>query len=177
MPQTIDLCPSTTEQEQPYFRCPIPAESQAAKLRVSGKKYRVRVEESSIDGFTVSLPESLLRKIKLGTTVVLHYDGMVLEMFVHAYANGEIATQQVVLHRLRDLTPKPRIGTWVPAFLRRRMHSEATHTELMYVGFVMVLFLLVALPGVGDQLGTADRIQNGLQNLVKGIGTELNAWW
>jgi hypothetical protein len=39
-------------------------------------------------------------------------------------------------------------------------------SAVIFGGFVLFLFCLMALPGIGDRLGTSDRIQDSIQWLI-----------
>ena len=156
-----------------FFRCPIQDGSREAFLRASRRRCKVQVHETSIDGFTVLVSAKEARKLKVGETWVLEYDDTRFEVLGQWFFNSPDGRVQLGLRRLRDLTPIPTIRqSFFSRFGSGKTAASATSAS-GFGGFIIVLFLAMALPGLGEQLGTADRIQGTVQWIYLELGTML----
>lgn len=167
--------PSHPDQEA-FFRCPVPSDCSKARLRIGRRCIDVTVQETSIDGFSILVPPRSAHKLKMGTVWLLEYNGARLETHAQWFYHSPDGQTQVGLRRLRDLTPLPAIGSVLTTVLPAGSRNELTYSGLTYAGFVMVLFLLLALPGLGDRLGTAERIQGAVRWIFQGVSSEFRQW-
>ena len=160
-------------QDSEHFHCLVAEEKRDAVLRGGRRRSKVQVHDTSIDGFTVTVSAKEARKLKVGEPWVLEYDGSRLEVLGQWFFNAPDGRVQLGLRRLRDLTPVPEIRQpFLSRFFAGKMSASAT-SPAGFGGFVIVLFLAMALPGLGEQLGTADRIQGAVQWLYTGFGSLL----
>ena len=167
--------PSSTDHEA-FFRCPVPSDCAKAQLRIGRRRIKVTVQDTSIDGFTILVPPRGAHKLKMGSLWILEYDGARLETHAQWFYHAPDGQTQIGLRRLRDLTPQPMMGSLISAVFPSASRNELTYSGLAYAGFVMALFLLLALPGLGDRLGTADRIQGAVRWIYQGVSSEFRQW-
>lgn len=169
-------CPTETadRQEEAFFRCPVQEENSRAIIRVGRRKVRATIQETSIDGFTALVSPHDSAKLKVGRPWLLEYAGARIEIHPQWFFNAPDGNVQVGLRRLRDLTPPEPIRNSLLARYGGRKYEDPSYSSLAFGGFVLFLFSLMALPGLGDQLGTATRIQETLQWLVDGLDQSLS---
>jgi len=157
------------EEEEVYFRCPIPSEQAKASLLVGRRHVPIIVQEASIDSFTVLVAPRYSSKLKVGRPWILEYDGTRTEIHPQWIFNSPDGQVQLGLRRLRDLTTQPNVRR---SFLTRvggKRYEDPSMSAAAYGGFVLFLFALMALPGLGDRLGTAERIEDTIRWVVQGI--------
>jgi hypothetical protein len=148
-----------------FFRCPVSEDRSSATIRIGRRGVTASVQETSIDGFTVLVSPSFASRLKVGRPWVLEHDGTRVEVHPQWMFNGPDGHVQLGLRRLRDLTTPPPLGRSM-AKARTRIHSDSNYSAVAFGGFVLALFALMALPGLGDRLGTSDRIQNAFKWIV-----------
>ena len=167
---------STEQQDSSFFRCPVQSEQSQAVIRVGRRKTYAVVQETSIDGFTVLVPPKESSKLKVGRTWVLDYEGARIEVHPQWFFNAPDGHVQMGLRRLRDLTPPPPIRTALLARYGGKRYEDPSYSAAAFGGFVLALFSLMALPGLGDSLGTSERIQDTLRWLVDGIDDSISSF-
>lgn len=145
-----------------FFRCPVSKDQSQALIRIGRRALAASVQETSIDGFTVLVSPKSTSRLKVGRPWVLEYDGARTEVHPQWMFNSPDGHVQVGLRRLRDLTKPPPVRR---AFgkARTRIHNDSNFAAVAFGGFVMGLFLLMAMPGLGDRLGTSQRIQSAFR--------------
>jgi hypothetical protein len=153
------------EPERHFFRCPVPRERAEATLRISALKIPVELQESSIDGFAVLVQQKYASKLRLGPRWILQSTCDRTEVnpqWIYCAPDGRV---QIGLRRLRDLTdlPKPR---WFPRFSLARPR-DFDHS-LVFAAIVLLSGLALALPGLGDVLGTAPWIEQTAREFLGG---------
>lgn len=142
-----------------FFRCPVVGDCAGASLKIGRRRIRVNVQDMSIDGFTVLIPSVSAKHLRVGVPWILEYDGTLTETLAQWFHHGLQGQTQVGLRRMRDLTPVTYIGSWYTGFLPSRSRSSGGDATVAYAGFTILLFLTMAMPGLGDYLGTAPRIE------------------
>ncbi len=148
-----------TPNSESFFRCPVAEDSAEANLKVGRRRIKVSVQDTSIDGFTVLVPSASAKHLRVGVPWILEYDETRTETLAQWFHHGLQGQTQVGLRRMRDLTPVKYIGSWYTGFLPSGSRSSGTDATVAYAGFTILLFLSMAMPGLGDYLGTAPRIE------------------
>ena len=166
---------TTDESASEFFRCPVQADQGDATIRIGRRRQTVTVQETSIDGFTVLVPPSGAKHLKVGKPWVLDFDGTRFEVHAQWFFHAPDGHVQVGLRRLRDLTqPDPiKVGWWSVSHDARGTGSAHSST-LAFAGFVMFLITAMAMPGLGDKLGTADPMGDFVKTVFDGIGGIIN---
>ena len=152
----------STEQVREFFRCPVQSDQSEAVIVVGRKRAKASVQETSIDGYTVLIPPKEAGKLNVGKPWILEHDETRIEVMAQWFFNAPDGNVQVGLRRMRDLTPVPTIKQSLSYLLADKFRPSDT-TAAGFGGFVLVLFCAMALPGLGDHLGTADQIQGAVQ--------------
>lgn len=153
---------SGASQADDFFRCPIQSEQSQAIILVGRKRANASVQETSIDGFTILISQKEASKLSVGKPWILEYDGTRTEVMAQWFFNSPDGKVQVGIRRMRDLTPVPTIRRSFGSLFGGQLAASAT-SPAGFGGFVLVLFCAMALPGLGEQLGTADRIQGAVR--------------
>ncbi len=172
----MNVSPNPADEPSDFFRCPVQSEHGTAVIRIGLRKVRATVQETSIDGFTVLVPPRETAKLKVGRTWVLEYDGTRNEIHPQWLFNSPDGNVQMGLRRIRDLTkPEPIHNSWLARYGGRQYENPSTSAAI-FGGFVLCLFALMATPGLGDRLGTADRIEDTVHWLFMGADQTINHW-
>lgn len=149
------------------FRCTIPPENAAARLKVGSKWHDVAIQDASRSGYTVQVPQRVAKKIKDNARYVLKYRGEEWEIERQSSFSDSDEHVNVGFSRIRELTkltePKSSIWSFVP--------QVSSQTDPTFLFFLMLAFLIacLSLPGVGDGLGTAPKIQKGVRSVVDSV--------
>lgn len=159
----------TSAANAEFFRCPVSSENSAAEIRVGRRRFRVSVQETSIDGYTVLVGPKESRKLQVGQTWLLNYQDTISEVHPQWFFNSPEGQVQIGLRRLRDLTPPDRVRRSLLVRLGGLKYANPNISAPIYGGFVLALFSVMALPGIGDQIGTAPRIQTAVKSIVDGL--------
>lgn len=151
------------ESPFPAYRCTVVPEQSAASLRLGWKNYPTRVIDTSRDAFTLQVDAQVFRKVKEGTRGVLEYHGEVWEVECAAVFRLMDDQYHISMLRRKDLThvqvPKSSLWSIVPR------PTNETDPVLPMALLVSFLFACVALPGMGDSLGTAPKIRKAIQDV------------
>lgn len=164
---------TSTEQQDEYFRIPVDSNNNEGLIRVGRHKAKVNITETSIDGFTVTASQRNARKMQSGGPWVLEYDNTKTEIHPEWVFNAPDGQVQMGLRRLRDLTKPPSLA---PSLLSRFIGGRAGNPSIsasVYGGFVLVLFAILAMPGLGDHLGTSTRIQDAFKLILDGLNNSV----
>ena len=145
------------------YRCLIPAASGSARLRVGKKFHECCVVDLSRDDFRVSVKRSLSRSLKRATRIELWYNDE--RWLVKRLSDGSINGEAVVqLGRMEELTrikpPAPWVGLWSSRL------SQRTDPRFLFALMLAFLVACVALPGIGDGLGTAPKVKAGVHTVL-----------
>ena len=114
-------------------------------------------------------PNARVPRLKPGHPWILEYDGTFTEVHPQWIFNAPDGRVQIGLRRLRDVTKPPRFRTSVLFQWGGKRYRHPNLSATAYGGFVLFLFVLMAMPGLGDRLGTAPRIQDTMRWLLRGI--------
>ena len=158
--------PPADNQDGNYRRFRVAQDNAIGIIRDRRKKVKATVQETSIDGFTVLMSPQNSSKLNVGRPWVLEHDGAKIEVHPQWFFNAPDGHVQIGLRRLRDLTPPPPIRSSLLSRVGGRHYADPSVSAVTFGGFVLFLFCLMALPGLGDRLGTSDRIQDGIHWLI-----------
>jgi hypothetical protein len=165
---------NSSEQDGGFFRCPVQPEDSEATICIRRRKIPAKMQDRSIDGFSVLVEAKHVGKLRVGSQWVLKSGGEVTEVLAQWMFHSPDGRVQLGLRRLRDLTPQPK-ESWVPALFSYR--KQSTNPGVLLAGLTMAIFLAFSLPGIGDRLGTSGRIQSGLKALCDVVGDGVGDVW
>ncbi len=165
---------SVEHQDGNFRRFRVAADNSIGVIRVGHRRLTATVQETSIDGFTVLVSPKIASKMKVGKPWMLEHEGARIEVHPQWFFNSPDGQVQIGLRRLRDLTPPPPIRASLLARMGGSRCADSSVSAVAFGGFVLFLFCLMALPGLGDRLGTSDRIQDGLYWLMGEANRAIN---
>ncbi|TWU41532.1 hypothetical protein Q31b_29810 [Novipirellula aureliae] len=167
---------SSCQTQQAFFRCPVPQSDGAATIRIGAKRMRASVAETSIDGFTVMITPKYAKRIQMGGTWVLDFQETRTEVHPQWFFQSPEGHVQLGLRRLRDLTKtKPIRNSWRPwPSAGRSDHSN--NSTIMFGGFVLALIAVLSTTRLGEQLGTADKIESAFKWVVGELDSQFGRW-
>jgi hypothetical protein len=152
-----------TEITRGAFRCTVLPEQSAAQLRLGWSVRPVRVIDTSREAFTLDVDQSTFRRIKEGRQGMLHFQGETWEVVCTAVFQLVDDQFHVSMARIRDCTavrgPKTTFWSLLP------MTNAAANPTLPLAMLLSLLFACLALPGMGDSLGTAPQIRKVVQDI------------
>ena len=157
------------EQESDYFRCPILNGRTDATIRIGRKKVKASVQETSIDGFTITVPKKYSGNLKVGKSWVLDHEGAKTVVHPLWFFNMPDGNVQMGLRRLEDITPPENPRNSLLIKFGGARFQDPNFSAAFYGGIVLSLICLLALPGWGDHMGTSDRIHNAFHWLLDGL--------
>ncbi|TWT93203.1 hypothetical protein [Stieleria varia] len=159
-----------TSQEANTFCCPVTGDGRA-KLKVGRKKFHVIVRETSIKGFTVEMKPGDVKRILSTKSATLAFDDRRVD--IEPESTNQIAKDKVLVRfaLLREHAPKEKFRLKIPFFGRKNRdpHPDVSMSVAAYGGVVLVLFCVLAMPGLGDHLGTAPRIEAAVKTILQGF--------
>lgn len=153
------------DPSKPY-RCLIPPEDCACRLRVGHKDLVCELIDLSREDFRIRIPRKYERVVRKARRIELRYHG---ERWLVKLAPSHTEPEQGVflLMRVDELTPVVMPSPWA-ALSAMRMSRD---TDPRFVLALMLAFIAacLSLPGIGDQLGTAPKIKDGLHSVVRSL--------
>lgn len=168
---------SDHDHAKAFFRCPVQAEMAQATLIVGRWKVPATLQETSIEGFTVTVSPLHSQRLKLGRAWVLKSQNEYCEVHGEWFYNAPDGRVQIGLRRIRDLLRPAEGSGWLSLGQRSRKSSSGKGSEVGFAGAVVFLFVVLCLPGVGDQLGTAPRLQAALQVVLHSVDSLVRSCW
>lgn len=155
-------CSTNAHQE---FRCCIAAENSAARLKIAGIWHKVCVLNVSRTGYRIRLPNSVAKKLRGGRAPVLDFADEQWQVEVQSrYSDGNMFTE-LGLSRKKELTRYKVPSSW--SFLLP--NSLNVNSDPAFLGFLVLAFLaaVLCLPGIGDSLGTAPKVRDIVQTVIR----------
>ena len=164
-------------QSSQFYRCPVQSGNSHAVIKIGMRKIKANVQERSIDGFTVLVSPKYSRHLKVGGPWTMNYDDSQVEVHPQWFFNSPDGQVQMGLRQVRDVTEfKPvEASLWSRLKPRQRFENSAS-SAVAFGGFVLFLFCALALPGLGDKLGTSNRIERSVRWVVNSADNTIDAW-
>lgn len=151
------------DSSKPY-RCQLPPEDCTCRLRVGRKDVVGELIDLSREDFRVRIAKKHAAAMRRAKRVELRYHGERWLVKVDKDESNE-AENVFMLQRIDELTPVHLPSPW--ATLKTLNMSRETDPRFVLALMVAFIAACIALPGIGDQLGTAPRIKNGLQSVIR----------
>lgn len=165
------------EHADSSYRCKVVGDA-SASLWLGRKKLSLAVREKSGSGFTLGIDPKKAKRLKCGRTYELRYDERRLAVRAEAFVDSMEGEARLRVITMKEFEPKERWAFRLP-FTRGAkvaLHESALNSTAAYGGFVLVLFCVMALPGLGDTLGTAPRINSAINLMVRNISEVAQAF-
>lgn len=154
------------------FRCTVPPENSAAKLRVKNKWHDVAVLDTSRCGFSVRVRGGIAGKLKAGKTYELKFNGEHWRVEQESNFSDAGGDSTVGFSRIEELTKIKMPSTPLTAYVSK----TTAQSDPTFLFFIMVVFLIacISLPGIGDNLGTAPKVRAGVKSVIDTIKEAIN---
>lgn len=146
------------------YRCILPPEDCTCRLRVGRRDVVGELIDLSREDFRVRVAKKHAAAMRRAKRIELRYHGERWLVRVNKDSSNE--TENVyMLQRIDELTPVRFPSPW--ATLKSLNMSRETDPRFVLALMVAFIAACIALPGIGDQLGTAPRIKNGLHSVIR----------
>ena len=143
------------------YKCIVSHDNSAAELRVGTKSFGVRVLDMSRDGYTVRVPNSILKRIRSKPNLRLEYSGELWEVALDGEFSDSGEYSNLSLVRVRDLTTLKLPSAFQFSFgTMFSLNQDPTFLLGLLLAFLAACF---CLPGIGDQVGTAPKISRSVK--------------
>lgn len=158
------------EAQEKTYRCKVVGDCPAT-LYDGHKAFRGYVREKSGNGFTIGIDPKYAKKVKSGKSYELRYEDRRVQVMAETFAETVQGEARLQLGTIREFEPRERWAFRLPFTKGTRVikHDSFITSGAAYGGFVLVLFCVMSLPGIGEQLGTAPRIESALELMGRNI--------
>lgn len=167
---------ATEDDDRSYARCTVQGD-RTALLRIGRNKIEVEMQETSIAGYTLEVDAKHKRLLKNAKSIHVSFNGMKADATLETIMKAPNGKLRIGLKRQTE-PKKAKSGknSFLSRFARKADAQNTTNVMVAYGGFVIVLFTVMALPGLGDRLGTAPRIEGAVQWVVTAIDQQVRTW-
>lgn len=145
------------------FRCSVDPAQSAGRMRLGWRAHNVRVIDTSRDAFTVQVSATTFYRFHEGSRAVLEFNGETWDVQCTALFRMIDDRYHLTMARVKDRTTVcgPKSSWW------SLLPGTGTAKDPVLPLALLVSFLLacVALPGMGDSLGTAPKIRKVVQDV------------
>lgn len=141
------------------YRCQVSDDQCHAVIRVRGHKLKCRILDVSRDDFHVRIQNGR-NKVNKAKKIEVFYKG---EHWLVAVDHRDTPPDELFLRRLDELTPMEKPSAW--ATLARLNLSSQTDPRFVMTLLLAFIFACLALPGLGDRLGTAPKVKGGIHTI------------
>lgn len=159
------------ENQEKVYRCKVVGDN-TATLFIGHKALKVFVRETSGNGFTLGIDPKITKRISAGKRYELRYDDRRIEVIAETFTETVQGEARLRVGTIHEFEPVKRWAFRLPFSRGSRVvsHESCINSGAVYGGFVLVIFCVMSLPGIGDKLGTAPRIESALQMMGKNVG-------
>ncbi len=146
------------------YRCVISSDDCICRIRLGRKDTVCEIIDLSRDDFRLRIPQGFEKSLLKAKRIELRYHGERWLVRLNKDASQEHA-DSVVVDRIEELTPIKMPSPWTTLFSLQMSRD----TDPRFVLALMLAFIgaCLALPGIGDKLGTAPKIKNGIDNVLR----------
>lgn len=145
------------------FRCTLIPEHSAGALRLGCRWQDVCVIDTSRDAFTLEVGAATFRRIREGTRAVLRHNGETWDVQCTALFQMVDERYHVTMARIRERTgvrgPKSSLWSLLPTI------NTSADPVLPLALLISFIIACIALPGMGDSLGTAPKVRQIVQDV------------
>ena len=165
LPSIVPTCQS---EPTDYYRCPVDPSASLGRMIWSRRRSTVvSVREVAINGFTVIAPAECERVLVAMNLAVLEFQDAFFEVKTEQVSHLDGGKLWVMLELVRDVTKPSRIRCR-HSFLRRSLtRFESIAAVPLFAILLITCLVMLALPGLGDVLGTANLIESMLSWMRK----------
>ena len=144
------------------YRCLIRPEQCRAVLKLGGSSIECQIVDLSREDFQVRVPKGKLKKLQRAKKIEMHYSDE--RWYVRPLSDAPRGSDTIYLQRLEELTKIELPSAWASLFSSNM--SRQTDPRFLMALMLAFLFACLALPGLGDKLGTAPRLKSGIHSVI-----------
>ncbi len=154
-----------SQNQRQEYRCCISSENSAGKMKIGSRTYNVCVLNTSRTGFCVRIPNSVAKQLRGNRRPILLFSGETWEVEVKSRYSDESMFTNLGVTRKRDLTKITQPSGWGATLAcSTNFQSDPTFLAVLVIAF---LAAVICLPGIGDSLGTAPKVREVINSVLK----------
>lgn len=155
---------SRDPNQRQEYRCCIASENSAAKLKIGTSTNDVSVLNTSRTGFCLRVRNDIAKKLRGKRRPILLYNGEIWEVELKSRYSDESKFTNLGVSRVRDLTQFSEPTSWSFGFFS----NPTSQADPTFLAFLILAFLVavIALPGIGDSLGTAPKVRAVIKSVI-----------
>ncbi len=157
------------DRTQPY-RCQVSRDNSLAVVKVGSSKFDCQIIDLSREDFHVRLPKGKVKLLRSASRIELHYHSE--RWLVEFDPQSRAAGDEIYLGRVRELTKVRQPSPWNSLFSLQL--SKQTDPRFVLAMMVAFIFTCLALPGLGDKIGTAPRVKKSIHYVLDSIKGSAN---
>lgn len=154
------------------FRCSIAPEDGAARLKINGKVVPCVVINTSSEGFGIRVPKKIGQRLTVKASIQLWFRNEKWQVVKAWEFQDHSQVMTVGLTRVREVTKIKAPSAWGAALIPR--FSSDNDASFLIALVVALMLTCICLPGVGDNLGTASKVRQGVNTMVKYVQDTFN---
>ncbi len=144
------------------YRCLIPPDSCNAIIKLGSLKIKCQIVDLSREDFQVRVPKGKVKMIRAARRIELRYHDERWQ--VSLAGSCQAAAETVYLKREKELTKTKLPSPWTA--LTSLGLSQQTDPRFVFTLMVAFIFACIALPGLGDKIGSAPRLKKGIHSVM-----------
>lgn len=156
-------------EQSAAFRCSVSPELSRARVKIGWSSYNACVTEVSRDGFTLSLPDKVAKRVPQGTEFQLDYRGerwILQSEYRNQDSDGNALVSAVCT---KDLTKMNYRDGSIRESLFGGVKISPTDPVLPIGVVAGIILILLISPGWGDQLGTSSYLTDMIRQIIDGF--------
>ena len=163
--------------DRTHFRCPVMGEKGKATLRVGHTKIKATVVEASVSGYTITVKAKYAKKLaRSKRDWLISYDETQVIVRAQWVSDPQDGLVRIGLHQVKDLTKPEKLKGYSLWTRLKPSFGDSDTAVVAYGGFVLFLFAALSMPGLGESLGTSNRIQNTVRWVIKTADQQVDMW-
>ncbi|MBX3420249.1 MAG: hypothetical protein KF752_01705 [Pirellulaceae bacterium] len=144
------------------FRCQVAPENASAIIKMGRRQMACQVVDVSREDFHVQLTRRKINSLSRAKRLEVHYNSERWQVEFSGLAN--MRGDSAYLTRVKELTQETKPSAWM-TLLRPQANSYADPRFTACV-ILAIIAACLALPGLGDGLGTAPKVKKGVHSVV-----------
>lgn len=163
--------------DRSHFRCPVVGEKGKATLRVGFTKIHATVVEASVSGYTITVKAKYAKRLaRSKRDWLISYDETKVIVRAQWFSEPQDGLVRIGLHQVKDLTKPEKMKGYSLWTRLKPSFGDSDTATVAYGGFVLFLFAALSMPGLGDRLGTSNRIQNTVRWVLDTTDQQVEMW-
>lgn len=138
-----------------------------AVVIIGKRRWPVKVRERYSSGFTLEVPRKVGKKVQEETPFDMLFDGRKMKVMPESLTRGDKKERLLSISVVEEYPEKEKISLGIWPFNRKTLVTDnsSDFSLILFGGSILFIFCVLAMPGVGDALGTSQRIEETLHYL------------